>query len=754
MLPLIHMTEHNGCRALMRCAPRGTPSRIISLRLHRCLHHHQGPSCLSARAHPTPASQTRLVKTRIGDIRCATTQSSSASLSQDAVALVHSLLQARATPVDSHAPSKDARGAQHASTSERSPDEDATIPRSRTEIPNAFRRALSAARVRDTRRLLINLKTIMNMSSSEKRNAVKTIPRTTFTEFFRALDPVLVDNDCDPTHGVPITYGMFMLLQMDSIIDDWGVRKLYSGLLRTLLVMMSMLKEEGLELQHDEYMILLRCTGAATDVVGARTIWSDFIHGPARRWRGSTAYLEYIKARFLTEPLYTGYSKTRRMVTPRALHRSRFLLSRREVERLDILRVKARARQLRFGLNKDAKARVEEQFRLLRCPPSVGRLHGRLVRKGILMDEELVCALLVAAGRTGSLDYINTNILAEYFRISIKGSMAENNLEIRNVPYERHEKTRRVASFKLRVSPRLLRAVTEAYCSNGEIGTALQLLEFISRTERLTMPSDVWRDLLEWTYIMSTPPASLAWESTGFHERVPAPQAVEMLFNAMVSPPYNQKPTFEHYHPLIHSLIRGLGQTRNHDQALVHMREAIQQYHEQCQAYEDAVFAYTQALRDGVVTSETTFRLERTRFQKQKMWFQLRLWCQSMLNEWNPADGPSIHEIIDEFRPFLENPITYQTENGYVELFDPTIEKLNTVATYEVRHTAYYPQDGEDVGHKLKQVKIMIQSSHSLTQLKSSDNPLDLLAPERHRFLTLRRPSRRWEGRRFAKLLS
>ncbi|KAI1267445.1 mitochondrial ATPase expression-domain-containing protein [Xylariaceae sp. FL1019] len=743
MLPSIHAAEHNGCRALMRRAPRGTPSRIISLRLHRSLHNQNGPSRPSLQAHPIPTGQTCIVETRTGSIRCATTQSSPASLSQDAVALAHSLLQARATPVDL----KGARAAPYASRSKQSPHEDDTVPGSRNEIPNAFRRALSAARDRDTRRLLINLKTIENMSLWEKRNAVKAIPRTTFTEFFRALDPFLVDKDCDPTHGVPITYGMFMMLQMESTIDDWGVRKLYSGLLRTLLGMMSILRTEGFELQHDEYMILLRCAGAATDIIGAKTIWKSFTTGPPNQWKGSTAYTEYIKARFLTEPLYTGYSKTRRMVTPRALHRSRLLLSRGHVKQLDILRVKARARQLRFGLNKDAKGRVEDQFRLLRCPPSVGKLQDRLVRSGFLMDEELVCALLVAASRTGSLDYIKTNILPEYFNISIEGSTSENNIEIRKASYD--DSSHRVG-FKLPVTARLLRAITEAYGSNAEIGTALQLVEFVSRTEKVRIPSDVWRDLLEWTYIMSTPPASLAWEAVGFYERVPAPQAVEMLFNAMVSHPYNQKPTFEHYHPLIHSLIRGLGETRNHNQALERMREAVQQYHEQWRAYEDAVFAYTQALRDGVASSETTLRLERTRFEKQKMWNLIRLWCQSMLKEWDPADGPSIHEIIDEFRPFLENPITYQIKNGYVELVDPTIEKLDTVATGGVNHVTYYPEDGEDVGHPISQVKIMVQSSHSLTPLKPSDNPLDLLAPERHRFLGLRRP----RGRRFAKLLS
>ncbi|KAI1435143.1 hypothetical protein GGR50DRAFT_348577 [Xylaria sp. CBS 124048] len=76
-------------------------------------------------------------------------------------------------------------------------------------------------------------------------------------------------------------------------------------------------------------------------------------------------YTELIKARFLTESLYTSHEKTFRTVTPRNLHRSRVMLHWCYVARLDTLRLMTRMKKRRFALNKDTD-HVEESMRVLR----------------------------------------------------------------------------------------------------------------------------------------------------------------------------------------------------------------------------------------------------------------------------------------------------------------------------------------------------------------------------------------------------
>ncbi|KAJ2986906.1 hypothetical protein NUW58_g4809 [Xylaria curta] len=151
----------------------------------------------------------------------------------------------------------------------------------------------------DTRRLLIRLAAIERMSRAELQDIIAAVPRTTFTEFFRALDPLRVARDCDPLDDTHTPVGMFKMLHMESIIDDWGVRKLYSRLLQHLLLLMQALQTAGHTLHPEEYISLFRCAGAASDISGAGAIWNHWFQDQPLRGENSEIYTEYIKGTFL-----------------------------------------------------------------------------------------------------------------------------------------------------------------------------------------------------------------------------------------------------------------------------------------------------------------------------------------------------------------------------------------------------------------------------------------------------------------------
>ncbi|KAJ3577282.1 hypothetical protein NPX13_g3287 [Xylaria arbuscula] len=605
-----------------------------------------------------------------------------------------------------------------------------------TQSVDPFRATLLAMYEGDTRKVLARLRVIERMSPEDVRVAVAAIPRTTFTEFFRALDPLRVARDCDSIGDRYTPVGMYQLLNMTSSMDDYGVRRLYTKLMKRLLMLKRALERAGHTLHLEEYIALIRCAAACSDLTGVGGLWNDLSATPLLAWRNSELYIEYIKARFLTEPLYMGYGKTSRMVTPRNLHRSRFVLFPNQVQKLDYMRVHRRARSLRFGLNKNVE-HVEEVMRTLRRHDAAVRLMRTVIaHHSFRTDESLLCALMVALGRAGSLRLIGKGILEKYF--GIKSPHPYESLPKYRPPIENFRLSSE--SPRIRPSVRLMRAVVETYGSNAEISIAIQLVEHLSKAYKIPIPPDVWHDLLDWTYIMSSPGASTAWAYASLHVKLPAPQAVEMIWNAMTSPPYNHVPSFRDYNIHIRSLI---GRRVDPELVLPRMREAILLYKEQCREYEAAALDYTLHLRMGTPPSTVINRVERARYKKEMMWFDISSWCRMLFKHLaysldSCIPNPLPQRLIEEFRPFLYNPIKYRTPTGHVSLVDPALETFEPTATGYITQTIPMKNKRRE-WVQVEQVTETREylSTHSLAEFKASElrNPLHLLAPSPDAFV-------------------
>jgi len=603
---------------------------------------------------------------------------------------------------------------------------------SRPPLVDTFRAALLAMRKGDTHRLLALLGTIGRMTQTELQDAAAAIPRTTFTEFFRALDPFRVAETCDPAGTANITTGMFKMLYLESKVDDWGVRKLYSQLLQCLLNLMRALKLSGHALHVEEYIMLLRCAGATTDIGAVRTLWHDLKDGPANAWVTAELFTELVKARFSTEPLYTSYQKTHRMVTPRNMHRSRVILPRYNVLCLDLLHFRYRRSRLSFGLAKDVP-HVEELQRSSRGDGPSIRLFRHIVSSGYYVSEELICAIMVALGRAGSLKVVGTEILWNYFGITPPESESLHTVPSAE-PFQKPRELPPPPKFRLQPTVILMRAIVETYGSNGEIRLAMHLVRELAATHKIDIPQDVWQNLLEWTYIMSTPPASTAWKKAGLYAKVPDRGTVENIWHLMTVT-YEKKPTFEDYSVLIRTLIAR--RRSDPSEALSHMREALKLYHKKCQEYEVAVFKYTQFRRDGGRLSDALRRLHQARFRKEWMWYEISTWCRTLLRslgspQTSPLPNPWVPSVIEEFRPFLKNPMQYRTPTGNVSLVDPALEPFISVPIGVVKQK-FVMRNKEHGWSELKYgiVKTAVMSSHALADFRLSvmSNPLKLLAP-------------------------
>ncbi|KAI4868451.1 hypothetical protein F4820DRAFT_410268 [Hypoxylon rubiginosum] len=700
----INSTVALGHRALFhpRVPPRGTCSRIISLRLQR---RSRAPSCI----YRDSLSQCQNLPSSTRGV--ATTTPSAEVISDHEFLLFRDLLtqvgpkprieesRRDVTPSDASFKTAGTRIAA-SSTDDRA-----------EHIPNPFRRALEALQQRDTRRLLIYLQQIARLREAEIPELVAMLPRTTFTEFFRSLDPLYVARDVDPIGHALITVGVYQVLSMESTIDDWGVRQIYSQLLRTMLLLGGALKASGRALQVEEYIYLLRCAGAASDPAGAKLIWDELRHTPDSDWRHGEVFTEFIAARFLTRPLYTSHDKIRRMVIPRNLHRSRLRLSQNRVYRLDRLRFNTRLRRLRFGLIKD-QAFAEDLMRTMRKKGPASRMLGILLEDGYRVSEPLLCALMVAFGRVGSLRFIGSRLLDDYFGIRIR------RLTYKEAP-DGDIKRNEIDSgpFRIRPTIRLMQAVVETYGSNGEIALAFQLVDHISKTYHITIPPSIWQDLLEWTYIMGSSAASRAWKQAGMFSKLPHNSSVELIWNAMTSEPYHIQPTFDQYNIIIRSLLG----RHQFSASLPLMSDAMHFYHAQCREYEEAVLEYVQMIRDGARISEIVSGYERARFKRGRMHYDIQSWCRKFLSgvrsfePANPVAIVAVPDFIRDFRPFIMNPARYRTATGYVSLFDPGQERSVRVFTGDVPMAIPMKHRRKWIHQKVKPKRFGVLSRNSLS---------------------------------------
>ncbi|OAA63541.1 hypothetical protein SPI_03704 [Niveomyces insectorum RCEF 264] len=117
----------------------------------------------------------------------------------------------------------------------------------------------------------------------DRRYAIAaSLPPTVFSELLRCLDPVAVRRHCDAAQSIPISAGLAQFTPLGAHVDQYGIRMLYTALLQALLAVYALRVAPTQNggggggggsahpiLLHD-YVALLRCAGAASDVAALR----------------------------------------------------------------------------------------------------------------------------------------------------------------------------------------------------------------------------------------------------------------------------------------------------------------------------------------------------------------------------------------------------------------------------------------------------------------------------------------------------
>ncbi|KAK9783497.1 putative Mitochondrial ATPase expression-domain-containing protein [Seiridium cardinale] len=600
-------------------------------------------------------------------------------------------------------------------------------------LHHLFRGALKAMQWYNSRELLITLKKITEIPQNELVEAVATLPRTTFSEFLRSLDPIQIGRDNDPTHGVVIGPGVWQVLNLGAVLDEYGIRVLYTRLLQQMLVLMRALKANGQILSINDYIPLFRAAGVTSDTVVAKLLWEQMKTDDIWYWKTTSTYLEYIKARFLVDPAYYSYDKSRYVVDPGDLHRRRTIVLKSSVARLDKLKRSRRRKGFKFGLNRDS-AHAEDLMNILRRPLPARRMFFFVQKYGVRMTEQLICSFMVAFGRAGALRFIQDFILEDYFGIVAKKEKTDGRISVSSLgvkPRSSGGGFYRPARPFLVPTAKLVETVVYTYCSNGQLSMAFNIVDFISNKYNIPISENIWFELLEWAYILSTPPISKTWKMSRLEDRVPSQNAVEIIWNTMTAPPYNFRPGFKQYNVLVKSLL-GAGKVV---EALKKMREARPLYEKQYADYETAAVDYAAAQHAGVDSTRELRAFQRARFLKSYMRQRMNLWCNTFLEKkfrprelHDPMATSGIPKFVREWRGILTNPVRYRTASGYIDLHDPAeaIEQTMFVRQHIIETPV--KKKGEWALRRVFQRQWRLLSEHAVGDLLSSRvDPLAIL---------------------------
>ncbi|KAE8444934.1 hypothetical protein EG329_014061 [Mollisiaceae sp. DMI_Dod_QoI] len=302
------------------------------------------------------------------------------------------------------------------------------------------------------------------------------------------------------------------------------------------------------------------------------------------------------------------------------------------------------------------------------------RLFRQMVELGVTGNEETFCLMIVALGRESDMPGI-ASILNRVWNIDIEAIMTKDDADV--PPPTAY--SQRSPFFP---SSHLLYSIAHAYGSNNDISTALRLLDYVSRNYSISIPLNVWNELLQWTAILSVR-KRLVRKKDGLEKdtgrdtgQLPS-EAVSNLWQTMTSEPYNVKPTIQMYNRLMTNLL----ERQRYGEMQWRMEEARKVLKDEIRVLgrkEAAFIAVSGRNNKSLVEARardliyTRFRAWRNR-QYVKRWVRLLISRGSRSLENNDKwSQQNIPKIVHDWIVFLPNRVKYPSSSGEVSFWSGT----------------------------------------------------------------------------------
>lgn len=547
----------------------------------------------------------------------------------------------------------------------------------------ALKALLSALRQGDTFRLYLGLMGLVRGHETEGGSqafaeVMATIPSTTFSEILKNFDPHRVAESIDSAPNINISWGMAVYTPLGELVNQWGVKTLYVRILRRLLHIQLARRHAGLLPLMNDYVVLMRCAGAASNFRAAKDIWQAMVADGRVTVRHAAAYSEFIKARYLAEKIYASNDLARFRLRPLDMHRSSLKLKGPVVNRLKHIMASIRGRRRhRFGSNMHERFYDEPLTRVLRKRAPLNKLERAVVLRGMSSNEDVVCALIKANGRTGRLASIR-GLLKIKWGLIISKDRATGAVSIEGGHDWPSDSPRKATAA-------LLDAIVHAYGSAGEITMALRLVDYISQHFSIPVPDHVWSDLIDYTRIMQTKPASTEWAAANFPHKGAKSHHVLQIWRICTQEPYSFQPGAADYYNLVKSLV---SKGRPMTQAIEALRQIKPLYDDAVDACERAWCELVQTTQQAVPNHAAYRRYKLLQARRNHVWFMFQYSIHLIFRGMRPGhmnDESAVREIpklVGDFAPFIPHGASYRIATGLVEFgFDAAVQRKKVQVT-------------------------------------------------------------------------
>ncbi|KOS20886.1 hypothetical protein ESCO_004518 [Escovopsis weberi] len=529
------------------------------------------------------------------------------------------------------------------------------------------------------------------------REQVQSLPGPTLSEILRSIDPL--NSPYDIANGLFFSQGQTQFFDLSNLIDPFGVRRLHRKIMLGMESLMRIRAGSRLGLLPHDYQVFMRCAGAAMDYERAKTFWAAMASHGLSRARTGASWTDFIKARFVTEPLYYQFDRSRMAVMARDLYRSRSVIPMAVVKRLERLRLSVDAFR-RQPWNRRPDQPDEDVRRLFRRRGDYKAFKNHWIRAayyGHEMDEDLLCVSMIAFARSSSLASIRSLILLQYFGVTITNVFDPSQTTIsggHDLP----------PGSLIRPTAKFLDALVESFGSMSHIALGSRLLEFFSRKYDIPIPHATWSNLLNWAYVCASKPFRPMRRIHGsYPSTAVSSHDVRQIWTIMTSAPYNVEPTFDDLNCFIKTLI-----LQHHFMAAVTMikESAIPMYNALAREFEAALLDEVLQL-DAVATKSNAHphynapgnqaiqraihRRERAQLLKDRAHQQitslfvriLKMAGRRHTHRSGSFPNKVIPRLIRQHPDFFPSQVRFRTSQGEVVLHRPgVVERFKWVPTF------------------------------------------------------------------------
>lgn len=622
-------------------------------------------------------------------------------------------------------------------------DDELTDERADTlDLENAKAEVRKALREGDAYKLLSSISKACN-----DPEYIASIPAPTFMEIFRCLDTEVF---IEPFQNIYKDIPPQQLRELET--------KIFGDYLSDLQNIVSRRLESSRRIGIGEYKLLLNIARAARDGRSAFLIWHSMFESQVSP--DTICYNHFFEAICWTHT-FDPYEAQK-------LRTTHFNLRHRGRKRDDWLRSPWKTLSgYRVG-PRGLKAKVTNLF-------------TEMVHQGLVGDTKTFTLLMLAFSREGDMDGVNS-ILKKVWGIDAD--------DIMQMEFDPVMTTHIPKDSPVYPTSDLLFAVAHMYGSNHDIPKAMRVVDYISRRFKLKITTQVWAELLEWTFVLSSHRGRLNQHFSDFGRGWLPKESVESLWNTLVQSPYNCEPTWRMYTHYIKNFLR----LRKPDLMLSVMISRLHVYRDLHSKYRvcrnnlrrlKAGSQLTPVQYTQESSGELRHKLGLARLERYRALVVLRRWFKwSLLPSHKPTSErfvlwqrqirPLCIEVFWSFRR-TSHFIDYPVESGYVEIIPhekgdpitPRSERINQEYTMLLNSQSakakskYFRSLAERAKSQsmnklqLKLAKLSQTSSHRLRQLPLKRREIQLRrlnslrlhavnAIFRSLVIPLQKPRRRW----------